>query len=132
MTSSLIHETESSTDPGVKPSAQTIRLDRAATLVLIARTALDHNLAVPQGIKFRLYQETNICLDLGFETAEQAEAWTAHFGGQSRDRVYQPDWREGPIRSHNGHLWDALGYFEVNFDGWTAVSATETAVSVTA
>lgn len=119
MSSSTIHGVQSSTDPGVKPSAQTLRLDRAATLVAIARHCLDNNLAMPTNVGFNISDAGLSYVNLTFATAEDTLAWTKHLGGSGRGWSYQPEWRDSPIYTYSGYASDALGMDRVSLDGWT-------------
>jgi hypothetical protein len=108
-----------------QPNRQTA-LDRAGTFTAIARLIVDNNLPAPHSVAFRV-DDGGRHLELDFDTAEQAQAWGQHFETDKyrSDRVYQPDWREGPIRTYSVYARPALGFDSVHFTGWSPVDGGE-------
>lgn len=111
-------------------TAQNVRCDRAAILTAVVRTVFDTGLNAPASTNFRSDDTDGMWLSLTFDSAEDAQAWTKHLGGNGNGHIYKPDWHDTPIYTYSGSVRPGLGVAYVQITGWTSVAEDSPAAVV--
>lgn len=81
MTSSLIHDTESNTDPGVKPSAPALERATRAQAFAVLQAGITADMTVPEVTTFYQFEAGGV-FHLHFDDDETAavDMWAAYLG----------------------------------------------------